>query len=287
MKTRSHKQANHGFSLSLVLVFTGVLFLLLTGLLAWTTTNGNMTQRYNEYYDTVAAAEAATEKVVASMASDFQNSGVNGVDANLASYGASVPTSGEVSDWGNYEFDDPSGVPNGTYVTKLTAWQYSDLNWKYSGFKGSNSTYRIISNARDIASRYGITSAKTLLVGTGDVSSFTRVADGALKQGNAVQLYPTNDTSIFIRYYRDSTDKRLKRVTNGATNAVVMANAVTNSVVFTGEDSLGNILTNNQNNLVVGVTLQFSQLGGTNMPVSPTNYYKSYQLTTRIVHRPR
>src|SRR2546429_2020026 len=159
MKTRSQKHANHGFSLSLVLVFTGVLFLLLTGLLAWTTTNGNMTQRYNEYYDTVAAAEAATEKVVASMAGDFQNSGVNGVDANLAGYGASVPTPGEVSDWGNYEFDDPSGVPNGTYVTKLTAWQYSDLNWKYSGFKGSNSTYRIISNARNTASRYGITSA--------------------------------------------------------------------------------------------------------------------------------
>src|SRR3989440_6970975 len=159
MKTRSHKQANHGFSLSLVLVFTGVLFLLLTGLLAWTTTNGNMTQRYNEYYDTVAAAEAATEKVVASMAIDFQNSGVNGVDANLASYGASVPTPVEVSDWGNYEFDDPSGVPNATYVTKLTAWQYSDLNWKYAGFQGSNSTYRIISNARNTASRYGITSA--------------------------------------------------------------------------------------------------------------------------------
>ena len=69
MKIRSHKQANYGFSLSLVLVFAGVLFLLLTGLLAWTTTNGNMTQRYIEYHDTVAAAEAATEKVVASMAS--------------------------------------------------------------------------------------------------------------------------------------------------------------------------------------------------------------------------
>ena len=132
-----------------------------------------------------------------------------------------------------------------------------------------------------------ITSAKTLLVGTGDVATFTRVADGAPKQGNAVQLYPSTDTNIFIRYFRDATDKRLKRVTNGATNVFVMSNAVTNSVVFTGEDSLGNILTNNQNNLVVGVTLQFSQLGGTNMPVGPTNYYKSYQLTTRIVHRPR
>ena len=160
MKTRSHKQANYGFSLSLVLVFTGVLFLLLTGLLAWTTTNGNMTQRYIEYHDTVAAAEAATEKVVASMASDFQSSGASGVDANLSSYGALVPTPGEVSDWGNYEFDDPSGAPNATYVSKLTAWLYNtDLNWKYSGFKGYASTYRIISNARNTASRYGITSA--------------------------------------------------------------------------------------------------------------------------------
>src|SRR5437660_12838031 len=124
MKIKSVTPGLEGFSLALVLVFTGILFLLLSGVLALTTTNGNLTQRYNEYYDTVAAAEAATEKVVASMAIDFQNSGVNGVDANLASYGASVPMPVEVSDWGNYEFDDPSGVPNATYVTKMTAWQY-------------------------------------------------------------------------------------------------------------------------------------------------------------------
>ena len=159
MKIQSGTTGKGGFSLPLVLVFTGVLFLLLTGLLAWTTTNGNLTQRYNEYFDTVAAAEAATEKVVASMAADFQSSGAGGVDANLAGYGGSIPTPSEVSGWGNYEFDDPSGVPNATYVTKLTAWQYTDLNWKYSGFKGYASTYRVISNARNTASRYGITSA--------------------------------------------------------------------------------------------------------------------------------
>src|SRR5207249_8038672 len=133
-----------GFSLALVLVFTGVLFLLLSGVLALTTTNANLTQRYNEYYDSVAAAEAATEKVVASMARDFQSSGVSGVDGNLANYGASIPTSAEVSDWGSYQFNDPSSGPNATYVTKLTPWQYTNLNWKYTGFKGSNSTYRII-----------------------------------------------------------------------------------------------------------------------------------------------
>ena len=92
MKTRPATRGEEAFSLSLVLIFSGVLFLLLTGLLAWTTTNGNLAQRYNEYYDTAAAAEAATEKVAASMASDFQSSGASGVDANLSSYSASVPT---------------------------------------------------------------------------------------------------------------------------------------------------------------------------------------------------
>ncbi|PYL01528.1 MAG: hypothetical protein DME19_01325 [Verrucomicrobia bacterium] len=159
MKIKSRTPGLEGFSLVLVLVFTGVLFLLLSGVLAWTTTHSNLTQRYNEYYDGIAAAEAATEKVVASIAADFQSSGVNGVDANLANYGATVPTPGEVSDWAGYEFDDPSGAQNATYVSKLTAWQYSDLNWKYAGFKGSNSVYRVISNARNTASRYNITSA--------------------------------------------------------------------------------------------------------------------------------
>src|SRR6266480_2955945 len=159
MKTKPRTPPNAGFSLALVLVFTGVLFLLLSGVLALTTANGNLTQRYNEYYDSVAAAEAATEKVVASMARDFQNSGVSGVDGNLANYGASIPMPAEVNDWANYQFNDPSGFQNATYVTKLTPLQYTNLNWKYTGFKGSNSTYRIISNARNTASAFGVTSA--------------------------------------------------------------------------------------------------------------------------------
>ena len=133
-----------------------------------------------------------------------------------------------------------------------------------------------------------ITSAKMVRIGSGDLYSFTRVADGALKQGSAIQLYPSNDTNVFTRYFWDVADKKLKRVTNGSTNALVVASAITNNLVFSGEDSLGNILTNNQNNIVIGVALQYSQLGGgTNMPVlvGPTNYYKSYQVRTRIAHR--
>src|SRR5207302_8930181 len=123
MKIKSVTPGLEGFSLALVLVFTGVRFLLLSGVLAWMTTNGNLTQRYNEYYDSVAAAEAATEKVVASMASDFQSSGVSGVDGNLANYGASIPTPAEVNDWANYQFNDPSGRSEERRVGKECRYQ--------------------------------------------------------------------------------------------------------------------------------------------------------------------
>jgi hypothetical protein len=132
-----------------------------------------------------------------------------------------------------------------------------------------------------------ITSAKTIGIGSGDLNSFAGTADGTLKQGNAIQLYPTTDTNVFIRYYGDSVRQVLSRTVSGATNGVVVAAGVVNTTVFTGEDSQRNILTNNQNNMVIGVTLQYSQVGGTNMAVGPSNYFKSYVLNTRITHRPR
>jgi len=132
-----------------------------------------------------------------------------------------------------------------------------------------------------------ITSAKIVRIGSGDLSSFTRVADGTVKQGNALQIYPSTDTNVFIRYFLDTTDQKLKRMTNGAASAVVIANALTNNLVFNGEDAFGNILTNNQNNMVVGLTLQYFQMEGSGTPIGPSNLFKSYQLRTRITHRPR
>jgi Prokaryotic N-terminal methylation motif len=139
-----------------------------------------------------------------------------------------------------------------------------------------------------------ITSAKIVRIGSGDLYSFVRVADGVPKQGGAIQLYPSAATNVFIRYFWDASGKSLNRVTSGATNATVVANSIANSLVFSGEDAQGNILTNNQNNMVIGVTLQYARLEGaytevgspnSYMPISPSNYYKSYQTKTLIVHR--
>src|SRR2546426_804755 len=140
------------YSLLLVMFLLGVGFLVMTGVMRWSGANSTLAERHREYYTTVAAADAATEKVVSSISHDFQNLGVAGVDANLSAYGNSYPTAAESAEWGQYEFLNPLGGNNSTYVAKLSDEQYTGLNWKYSGFGGYAASYRIISNARRVAS---------------------------------------------------------------------------------------------------------------------------------------
>ena len=47
--------------------------------------------------------------------------------------------------------------------------------------------------------------------------------------------------------------------TPGGTNTVILADSVTNTMVFTAQDFSGNVLTNNQNNRVIHLTLEFYQ----------------------------
>ena len=130
-----------------------------------------------------------------------------------------------------------------------------------------------------------IRSARIVRVGSGDLIGFTEVAPNNLQRGSALQVYPTLNTNEFVRYFWDNADKRLKRTTNGASAALVVANAITNSLVFQAEDYQGNILTNNQNNRVIALTLQFCQLMYPKVPIGPGNYYDFYQLRTRITRR--
>lgn len=130
-----------------------------------------------------------------------------------------------------------------------------------------------------------IRSAKMIQIGSGGVSSFTEVADGAPQQGSAVQIYTTTNTSFYIRYFLDATARRLMRVTTGNSASTVVANCITNTQVFTSEDFAGNILTNNQNNRVIGLMLQFYQIQYPIVLIGPGNYYDYYQLRTRITRR--
>jgi hypothetical protein len=131
-----------------------------------------------------------------------------------------------------------------------------------------------------------IRSAKSVDVGNGDIATFAQCAEGLPQRGNAVLIYPTTDTNTWIKYYLDLTSKKLLRTTNGATVREIVAEFITNQVVFAAEDYTGTAITANQNNRVISLSLQFYQVQYPVTPIgSPGAYFDSYQLRTKITRR--
>jgi hypothetical protein len=71
----------------------------------------------------------------------------------------------------------------------------------------------------------------------------------------------------------------------GTTND--LCDYMTNQLIFDAEDMYGNILTNNQNNRVIGITMQFSKWEYPIARFGSTNYdqFDYYQLRTRATRR--
>jgi len=130
-----------------------------------------------------------------------------------------------------------------------------------------------------------IRSAKTVEVGNGGLSGFTQAAAGTQQAGTAIQIYPGTDTNDFVRYFWDSGDKQLKRTVDGTNSLSIVAHFITNSVVFSAERWDGTVLTNNDNNRVIGLTLQFYQMQYPIITIGPGSYYDFYQLRTKITRR--
>ena len=130
-----------------------------------------------------------------------------------------------------------------------------------------------------------IRSAKLIRLGDGSLSNFTEVGVNVLQKGSAVQIYASTNLNSFVRYFWDASDRKLKRTTDAATYVSVVANSISNDLVFTAEDYNGVVLTNNENNRVIGLTLQFFQLQYPSVAIGPGGYYDFYQLRTKITRR--
>jgi prepilin-type N-terminal cleavage/methylation domain-containing protein len=134
-------------------------------------------------------------------------------------------------------------------------------------------------------------------------TNFTRIADGNPQQGNAIIAYPsaasTNTFTLMFLQPGSGTNYSLGNpastnylVVETYTNGVMMqsndvANFITNQIVFTAQDYLNNVLTNNVNNRVFQIQLFFSQWEfpiafiGTN----GFNAYDYYRIQTRVSRR--
>ena len=130
-----------------------------------------------------------------------------------------------------------------------------------------------------------IRAARTVKIGTGTATLFTEAGVNARQRGSALQVYPTTNSAVFVRYFRDPTSKDLLRITNGTAQATLVAGAIRNTYPFRLEDYAGNILTNDQMNSVVAITFQFLEVGSDGTPVRWARYFRSYKWKTRIYRR--
>lgn len=155
MKTHPQRKASRerGNALLLVMMTTVISAIALAGAMQWVSTNSRLTLRNNEYYRAVAAAEAATEKVVGMMARDFRENDWSVVNSRLDTYRAALPTENESAHWQGWAFTDPSGSTNGVYVARRSSEQFVELNSQYVGLRGMAATYSVIANASQVASQ--------------------------------------------------------------------------------------------------------------------------------------
>jgi prepilin-type N-terminal cleavage/methylation domain-containing protein len=101
---------------------------------------------------------------------------------------------------------------------------------------------------------------KNTLVGNVSNGVFVAHINGEAQSGGGIIIYPTTNTNTYTLYFVNPADLSLRRTVVrgvGASNTVttVLASQITNSVVFSAQDYLGNILTSDQNNRVIHVRL--------------------------------
>lgn len=148
-----------GSVLLVVLIMLVITAGALVGMMSWTQTSMRLTARHNQYLRTVAAAEAATEKVLAYLARDFRAGGEALVMANLSSYRTLVPTTAESPLWADYEFCDPAGVPNRVQVEFVPPAEFRVLSSTYRGLYGYATAFRIIAQARERSGLFRVPAA--------------------------------------------------------------------------------------------------------------------------------
>jgi type II secretory pathway pseudopilin PulG len=128
-----------------------------------------------------------------------------------------------------------------------------------------------------------IHTCNTVLVGNMTNGNFEGLLPGEVQQGTAIEIQPTTNTASLIYYFVDSYDGTFRQTvsTPGGTHTIILADSVTNTMVFQAQDFSGQVLTNSQNNQVIHLTLEFYQ--PEHFMVGPDYYKLETSVTRRAV----
>lgn len=148
-----------GYVLLMVMIMMAVSLIIVTGLSGYSSTNAKLNQRNNDYYLALSASEAATEKVLTAMTSDFRDFGDGYVVARLDTYRRLEPTASESPEWGSFNFMNLAGQKNRTEVQYTSVPGFAQLGGAYGTLRANKDRFRILSNAQWQDSMDGVTGA--------------------------------------------------------------------------------------------------------------------------------
>ncbi len=136
-------------------------------------------------------------------------------------------------------------------------------------------------SAREVVSKMTdeLRNCENAIVGNVSNGMFVAHVNGEAQTGNGLMIYATTNTNSYVLYFLNSTNQTFIRYTTDSQANTVVAQNVTNAVIFRAQDYLGNVLTNTQNNHVITCLLQFYSTTPQN-PVAD-----SYQLQTSVAPR--
>src|SRR3954467_6578572 len=85
-----------------------------------------------------------------------------------------------------------------------------------------------------------IRNCKTTYVGNVSTNGvFTALAEGVTQSGAGLIIYPTTNTSNYIVYFLNATDKSFRRTTSVSNSTTILAQSITNTVLFRAQDFRG------------------------------------------------
>lgn len=104
-----------------------------------------------------------------------------------------------------------------------------------------------------------IQTCKSSLIGNVKSGVFEGVIDGQMQQGSGLLIYPSTNKASYIIYFINPSDRTFRRTTSIPVATTILAESITNNLVFSAQDYQGTVLTNNQNGRVIHVRLEFYQ----------------------------
>lgn len=152
-------------------------------------------------------------------------------------------------------------------------------------FTATRMTLEATDDARNFIGgvRDEIRSCTIVQVGKGDYQTFAEIPDDTPQVGNALQIFPKTNLNIYTIYFHD-TDNTLKRWSTDTKKLTTICENVTNRLVFAAQDFAGKVLTNNENNRVIEITLKFLQ-EHTKNAAQKGGLHNYYQAQTKVTRR--